>query len=189
MVNFLELVPEHTWVPEHLLLVNTNWSLDAVTILSHSSLRHTTFLTLLQPHLKARGTPMYRILTYESFKKKNKIVQRGILTSSSSFSLLFSDRFSTFHGHHFRLSSWVDDFPYIIPGDTLDDAYGIGINMLNSIGNIYNFTYQVGSKLNSSGSLTLLIVKILIFLVQAFMKIDLHPVRYTKNLRTVCGVT
>ncbi|XP_063869806.1 uncharacterized protein LOC135105532 [Scylla paramamosain] len=144
--DFLESVPEHTWAPRHLLLLNTNWSLNAATILGHPSLRHSSFLTLLQPHLKAGGTPVYRILTYETFKPGNKIVQRGNLSSSSSFSSLFPDRFSTFHGHHFLLSSWVDDFPYIIKGETLNDTYGMGVNMLNDISSIYNFTYQLSEE-------------------------------------------
>ncbi|MPC14145.1 hypothetical protein E2C01_006902 [Portunus trituberculatus] len=144
--DFLEWVPEHTWAPRQLLLLNINWSLNATTILSHPRLRHSSFLTLLQPHLKAGGAPAYRILTYETFKPGNKIVHRGNLSPSSSFSSLFPDRFSTFHGHHFQISSWIDDFPYIIKGETLNDTYGIGVNMLNDIANIYNFTYQLSEQ-------------------------------------------
>ncbi|XP_045132747.1 ionotropic receptor 21a-like isoform X2 [Portunus trituberculatus] len=144
--DFLEWVPEHTWAPRQLLLLNINWSLNATTILSHPRLRHSSFLTLLQPHLKIGGEPAYRILTYETFKPGNKIVHRGNLSPSSSFSSLFPDRFSTFHGHHFQISSWIDDFPYIIKGETLNDTYGIGVNMLNDIANIYNFTYQLSEQ-------------------------------------------
>lgn len=144
--EFADSLPERIWAPSHLLFVNANLTSNAGPLLEHKSFSHSPFLTLLQRDLRMESNSKFLILTHESFRAESKVVGRGIYWlhgDAPSFDALFPDRFVSFYGYHFHLSSWVDDFPYTVEGETLEDAYGMCIYMLNAIAERLNFTYQV----------------------------------------------
>lgn len=143
--DFADSLPERLWAPSHLLLVNANLTANAGPLLEHESFSRSPFLTLLQRDMRD-SVSKFLILTHESFRVENKVVSRGIYGlhgNTTSFDTLFPDRFVSFYGYHFHLSSWVDDFPYTVEGETLEDAYGMCVYMLDAIAKRLNFTYQV----------------------------------------------
>ncbi|XP_068204035.1 uncharacterized protein [Palaemon carinicauda] len=146
-VKFLaDIMPDLTWVPLHLLMINTNKFVDARGLLSHEVFSHCRYLTLLQRNQRIRTQLIYQIFIYEKFRKGNKITTTGTINVSEdelTFNILFPDRFGSFYGHQFHLSSWVDDFPYMVKGKTLQEASGMCVVMLKEIARRLNFTYKV----------------------------------------------
>lgn len=146
VADFADSLPDRVWAPRHLLLINANLTAHAGNLLAHESFGRSPFLTLLQRDLRVDTITSFLILTHESFRSEKKVVSRGFYRldgGAPSFDTLFPDRFTSFYGFHFHLSSWADDFPYTVTGETLEDTYGMCIYMLDAIAERLNFTYQV----------------------------------------------
>lgn len=140
---FAEELPELIWTPAFLLLLNLNPGQSAAHLLTHRTLNHSPFLTLLQPDV-TRGSFRFNILTYNPFGDKVDFTGHTYPDFSRlQFVDVFPDRFGSFHGVNLQLASWADDFPYLVPQDTLEETTGIAIYMLKEIGSKLNFTYTV----------------------------------------------
>lgn len=143
VLAFAEEVPELTWTPAFLLLLNLNTSEDADHLLPHRALNHSPFLTLLQARV-TRGAFRFDVHTYNVFGDKIDYIGHAYPDFSQlRFGDVFPDRFDSFHGVNLHLASWADDFPYLVPQDALEETTGIGIYMLQEIGSRLNFTYTV----------------------------------------------
>ncbi|XP_076060173.1 glutamate receptor ionotropic, delta-1-like [Oratosquilla oratoria] len=57
-------------------------------------------------------------------------------------SALFPDRFDNFYNHHFRLASWIDDFPYLYYGKN-KTVLGMGPTMLDEMARRLHFSYEL----------------------------------------------
>ncbi|XP_042205177.1 uncharacterized protein LOC121854567, partial [Homarus americanus] len=149
--SFVEGLPELVWTPDHLLLINVDESVNATHLLAQEKFSHSLYLSLLQPHNRM-GAGHYLILTLETFRPLNKITSHGIysVTKPRAFSEVFPDRFQSFYGYKIQLASWPDDFPYLIPGPTLEKTYGMCVNMLNEISAKLNFSYVFDSEAEAS---------------------------------------
>ncbi|XP_064085120.1 uncharacterized protein LOC135200410 isoform X2 [Macrobrachium nipponense] len=148
VTTFADGMPHPVWAPDHLLLINAGGGDEnATALLRHKAFSHSPYLTLLQEDRRIQSRTIYEILVYEAFRKGNKVIKRGSIRSPNdstlTFDVLFPDRFESFHGHYFHLSSWVDDFPYMVKGKTLEDTHGMCIYMLDDIAGRLNFTYKV----------------------------------------------
>lgn len=140
---FAEQLPELTWTPALLLLLNLNTSVSADLLLPHRAFNHSPFLTLLQAAV-TRGVFRFDIHTYNIFGDDIDYIGHTYPDFSRlQFGDVFPDRFESFHGVNLHLASWADDFPYLVPQDTLEETTGIGIYMLREIGSKLNFTYTV----------------------------------------------
>lgn len=158
--SFAEELPERIWTPNHLLLVNLDTSVNASRLLANENFHYSPFLSQLQPDSRS-GMTRYRILTYESFRPHNRITSHGVYSSDrpQTFATVFPDRFRSFYGYNLHLASWIDDFPYLVPGPTVQEAYGMCFNMLNEISRRLDFSFTIykqpndglwGEKINDS---------------------------------------
>nr|XP_053646462.1 glutamate receptor ionotropic, kainate 5-like [Cherax quadricarinatus] len=138
---FVEGLPERVWTPYYLLLVNTNSSVNGSRLLALKKFNYSPFLSLLQPNIVETYTN-YHILTHEMFHPRHKILSHGTfsLDEPHTFATVFPDRFKSFYGYNLQLASWINDFPYLVPGPTPQETYGMGANMLNEISRRLNFS-------------------------------------------------
>ncbi|KAK3850674.1 hypothetical protein Pcinc_042634 [Petrolisthes cinctipes] len=142
--QFTSSLTPKVWRPFYLLLVSLNTTFPKF-VLENSRFNRSPFLSLLQPSLRCDGPfSRYLIITYESFRKEDKVRTRGSFLPENTITLqdLFPDRFPNFHGHHFHLASFIADYPYL-HGDLDENVQGMCYRMLEEISHRLNFTFKV----------------------------------------------
>ncbi|KAK3874932.1 hypothetical protein Pcinc_020164 [Petrolisthes cinctipes] len=142
--QFTSFLTPKVWRPFYLLLVSLNTTFPKY-VLENSRFNRSPFLSLLQPSLRCDDPfSRYLIITYESFRKEDKVRTRGSFLPENTITLqdLFPDRFPNFHGHHFHLASFIADYPYL-HGDLDENVQGMCYRMLEEISHRLNFTFKV----------------------------------------------
>ncbi|XP_069998206.1 glutamate receptor ionotropic, kainate glr-3-like [Penaeus vannamei] len=144
--SFLGVSPWR-WLSGSLLLVSLEDAVGARELLAMTGGVRRSALAVAKPAASGAGSGAASIslVTYLPYNPpRDRFLTKTVDLSGSATAPpdTFLERFSDFHGHHFQVASWIDDFPYLFYNNE-KRVVGIGLAMLGEIARRRNFTFHL----------------------------------------------
>ena len=134
------------WTPRNLLLYNLG-SVNATDVFGHEALSHVGQLALImemQAEKKALESSKFAVFTHQPFLSTVPVfLKMWDPKLFVNWSDLFIERYPSFEGFLFKVSSWMIEKPFIYQTPSRQSIEGISSKMLNILSTTLNFTYTL----------------------------------------------